>query len=330
MIVVWLAAIFVASWILTEKARRYALAKDMVDRPNERTSHTGDIPRGGGIGITVSFIIATVILWFTGHASSALAATILLGGSLVAVVGFIDDAKSLSAKTRILAHFGAAVWALLCIGCPNSIDAGFAVIQGAVPIWLFFLVAIAWLINSYNFMDGIDGIAGGTAAAAALGGASLMSIYEMPLPLSLAAAALGFLVLNWPPARIFMGDVASGFLGYVFSAFWLYTTKLEPDFFWVWPTLLGVFLVDATITLIWRFCKGEKWYAPHRSHAYQHASRRWGHKTVTLATLAIELFWLLPASIFIRGTPHYGALICVTALLPIALACIALKTRYAS
>jgi Fuc2NAc and GlcNAc transferase len=112
---------------------------------------------------------------------------------------------------------------------------------------------------------------------------------------SVGFAAAGFVVWNWPPARIFMGDVGSGFLGFLFGSMALITHKVSELSFWVWPILLGVFIVDATVTLCRRLMNRKKIHEAHRSHAYQHAVRRYGaHMPVSLAVAAINLLWLGP------------------------------------
>jgi Fuc2NAc and GlcNAc transferase len=163
---------------------------------------------------------------------------------------------------------------------------------------------LVWLLNLYNFMDGIDGIAGVEAVSVSLGAAVLVylatdssSAVDISLPLLLAGAVAGFLVWNFPPARIFMGDAGSGFLGITIGILSLHAGALAPPLLWSWLILLGVFVVDATFTLLRRLLRGERVYQAHRSHAYQRAARRCGrHLPVTLAVAAINMFWLLPVA----------------------------------
>ena len=155
------------------------------------------------------------------------------------------------------------------------------------------------MINLYNFMDGIDGIAGVEAlCVSGLGGlllawsglAGLSSV-----AMALAAASAGFLVWNWPPAKIFMGDAGSGFLGFVFGVLAISSAKERPWLLWPWLILLSVFIVDSILTLLRRVIAGERWYEAHCSHAYQHAARRHGsHLRVTLTVAAINVAWLFP------------------------------------
>jgi Fuc2NAc and GlcNAc transferase len=157
----------------------------------------------------------------------------------------------------------------------------------------------------YNFMDGIDGIAGVEALTVCLGGVLLYWLTGSESAgsaalLLLLSAVLGFLVLNIPPAKIFMGDAGSGFLGLCLGALSIEAARQAPAFLWSWLILLGVFIVDATVTLFRRVKRGQKFYIAHRSHAYQYASRRFGsHRLVTLAVALINLLWLLPLALLV-------------------------------
>ena len=213
----------VCSILLTGLVRRYALARSLVDHPNARTSHATPTPRGGGVAIVVTYCAA--IAWLTAAGTLPIApATALIGaGAWVALVGFLDDHRHIPAGLRLCAHFIAAAWALAWLGGLPPLPAfglewragWFGHIAAA-----FFLV---WMLNLYNFMDGIDAIAGIEAITVALGGAAVWSATTSSpaalAPALLAAAAAGFLVWNFPPARIFMGDVGSGFLGLVLGVF---------------------------------------------------------------------------------------------------------------
>jgi Fuc2NAc and GlcNAc transferase len=197
---------------------------------------------------------------------------------------------------------------------------------GAI-VGAFYLV---WLLNLYNFMDGIDGIASIEAICACLGGCLLYwisgNVQAIWLPLLLAATVTGFLFWNFPPARIFMGDAGSGFLGIVLGLLALQAAWINPLLFWGWLILLGVFVVDATFTLGRRLLRGEKVYEAHRSHAYQYASRRHGsHLPVSLAVAAINLGWLLPVAVAVLVLQLDGALGTLVAYVPLTL--LAIKYR---
>jgi len=301
----FLAAVAVLSTIFTGLLRRYAVSRQLMDRPNERSSHSVPIPRGGGVAIVIAFLGGLLV---SGDGTASAVTTALLGGGIcVAVVGFIDDHGHIAARWRLLAHFSCAAWILYWIGVPRLELMGSAFDLGALGAVLAALYLV-WMLNLYNFMDGIDGIAGGEALIVGAGGTAIYWLAGLPLagdvglPALLASAALGFLVWNFPPAKIFMGDAGSGFLGLMLGALSLQAAVTRPVLLWCWLVLLGVFIVDATVTLIRRLLRGERVYEAHRSHAYQHAARQAGaHRPVTLAVVAINVFWLLPWALAIAA-----------------------------
>jgi Fuc2NAc and GlcNAc transferase len=215
------------------------------------------------------------------------------------VVGFWDDNAPLKARWRLLAHFLAASIALAALGGMDAISVAGLFTLAGWPVQAFGVLMIVWLLNLYNFMDGIDGIAGIEAVTVSLSGAVLALVVGYPegsfICLLLAAANAGFLVWNLPPAKIFMGDAGSGFLGLVFGVLIVDAAHHSPELLWSWLILLGAFIVDATVTLLRRLLRGEPVYQAHRTHAYQHAARALGaHGYVTLAFGTINLLWLLP------------------------------------
>lgn len=323
-----LLTVFLASALLTAALRRYALARHLLDIPNARSSHVAATPRGGGLAIVVSALAGLLALSVQVALPRPVVWAVLGAGALVAAVGFLDDHGHIAARWRLLAHFVAAGWALGWLGgAPALLFPGQLVAAG----WVVTAVAavyLVWLLNLYNFMDGIDGIATVEAICVCAGGALLYALEARPelalLPLTVAAAALGFLPWNLPPARIFMGDAGSGFLGVVLGVLSLHAGWVAPRLFWAWVILLGVFVVDATVTLLRRLARGERVYEAHRSHAYQRASRRFGrHFPVTAAVAAIDLFWLLPIAV-LTGTGRLdgwlGATVAYLPLLGLAIA----------
>ncbi len=290
------------SWALTSAVRRYALHSNLLDHPNARSSHTVPTPRGGGIAIVVSFLATVAILAFAHIADPRLAAALLGGGALVAILGFIDDRRPLPARWRFAGHLLAAVWVLFWIGSKPPVPIfGFLVDLG-VGTTLLAGLFVVWSINLFNFMDGIDGIASLEAIVVALGGAFVWWLTQPQgdwfLALAFAACVAGFLFWNFPPARIFMGDAGSGFLGCILSSLALWNGHIAANAFWSWLILGGCFMVDATITLVRRVARGERFNEAHRSHAYQYAARlHASHKTVTLAFVAITILWLFPLAV---------------------------------
>jgi len=299
-----LLAVFAASWFLTLLLRRYALAKSLIDIPNARSSHSTPTPRGGGVAFVVSFVCVLPILASLNLMSSAELYALLGSGLLVAIVGFADDHGHIAARWRLLGHFIAAVWALFWLNglAPlpffgNTINLG----------WLgntLAAVYLVWMLNLYNFMDGIDGLASAEAICVCMGAAMTYwftghsSIVWAPI--MLAGAVAGFLYWNFPPAKIFMGDAGSGFLGLVLAVLSLSAAWVAPQLLWVWIILLGTFIVDATWTLLRRLVRGNAVSQAHRSHAYQYASRLFkSHKKVTVAIILINVLWLWPIGLLV-------------------------------
>ncbi|WP_447890192.1 MraY family glycosyltransferase [Pseudomonas hormoni] len=294
--------IAVFSFVLTAILRRYALAKSIIDVPNTRSSHSTPTPRGGGVAIVLAFLAALPFLGWGGQVPWQTFVAVGGAGALVAVVGFMDDHNHIAARWRLLGHFSAAIWALFWIGgLPPLVFFGIDIDLGLAGNVLA-AVYLVWMLNLYNFMDGIDGIASVEAICACLSACLLYGLSDVEsmiwIPLTLAVSVAGFLFWNFPPARIFMGDAGSGFLGVVLGIISLQAAWASSQLFWAWLILLGVFIVDATFTLVHRMVRGDKVYEAHRSHAYQFASRKFGkHLPVTLAVGAINLFWLLPVAL---------------------------------
>lgn len=308
-----IAAAFVAAWALTWLVRHYALAWSVLDLPNERSSHEVPTPRGGGVAIVIVAVAAEVALWAVGWLSREAVLALGCGGAAVAAIGWLDDHGGVSAKARAAVHFAAAAWALWCLGGLPELRYG----AGSVPLGVVGAVlaafGIVWSTNLYNFMDGIDGIAGAEAMICGLfGGLLLLATGERGLAaaaFALAAASAGFLLWNWHPARIFMGDAGSYFLGFTFAVLAVASERAGSVPLLAWMVLLGVFVFDATATLVRRYRRGDRWHQAHRSHAYQRAAPTRAHHpwvsaavagvNVTLASLAslgtLRPGWLLPA-----------------------------------
>lgn len=272
--IAWFAGALVASAAVTWLALRYARRRGLLDQPGERRSHAVATPRGGGISITVVVLAALVAMgWLYPQLRPVLQAG-ALGLVLVAAVGWIDDHRPLSARLRLLAH---ALSAALLAGA--LLMSGHGLLVAAIAF-----VAVLVLVNVWNFMDGIDGLAASQAAIAALAYALLAGTGTPAglLGLALAGACCGFLPFNFPRARIFLGDVGSGSLGQALALL-VVLVMLAPGeeggrAGWLLLVLpLATFLVDATLTLGRRILRREAWWQPHVQHAYQVWSRRLGH-----------------------------------------------------
>ncbi|MFC2078695.1 glycosyl transferase family 4 [Candidatus Bipolaricaulota bacterium] len=219
---------------------------------------------------------------------------LLGGGTLVALVGWLDDCRQLPSFMRLALYAIASAWAAAWIGGFPVLSLGFAVIQFG---WAGYAIAWALILaftNIYNFMDGIDGLAGSEGVIVALVAGVLLLCSGQPhigwLLIGLALVLLGFLRWNWQPARIFMGDVGSNFLGFVFATIALATGRFSRVSIWVWGILLGVFVVDGVLTLGRRLVRGLPPSQAHHSHAYQGAVQTgFSHARVTAAIVLINL-----------------------------------------
>ena len=290
---------FVASAFITAGVRIVLVRHGVMDLPNSRSSHAVPVPRGGGVAIVVVFLSAVVWLFLKHEIPGRLAWSLVGGGLAISIVGILDDRFTLPPWPRFAVHSLAAAWALWCLGWTQPSQLGNSTLFGIWAIRTAEFGGLVWLTNLFNFMDGIDGLAGMEGVCVSAFGGILLFRGGLPsysqLSWLLAAASLGFLLWNWPPAKIFMGDVGSGFLGFTLGTLALFSSNLSPGVIWPWLILLAAFFVDATVTLLRRMFSGARWYEAHRSHAYQHAAQAWtSHSKVTLAVGAINIGWLFP------------------------------------
>jgi Fuc2NAc and GlcNAc transferase len=319
---------FVVSLLLTALVRRNVERHGVIDIPNERSSHRAPTPRGGGIAIVTATTAALLVLYAAGSIDARLALALVGGGLAVAAVGFLDDRHQVPAAARFLVHVAAAVWALVLLGGLPPLRFGATTVTAGLSGYLLGTLAIVWVLNLFNFMDGIDGIAASEATFIAWAGALLARpVYggASAAAVVLGAACLGFLRWNWAPARIFMGDVGSGYLGYVIAVLAVSLAHRTPSALWVWLILGGVFFVDATVTLLQRLLRGRRVYQAHRDHVYQWLARRWhSHARATGAALAVNLLWLFPCALLAARRPQFGAILVLLAFFP--LTCFAIWT----
>jgi len=317
-----LSILFLASAAITGIARGLLVRRGLMDQPNARSSHAVPVPRGGGLSIVLVFLCGVAWEQARHAAPSGLAWALIGGGLAIAIIGFLDDHFSLPIWPRLSVHVLAAVWALWCQYKTYAAAGG---MSGDWQAWIvrgITLVALVWLTNLFNFMDGIDGIAGVEAVCVSGFGAILMlhggGTMLAEVSSMLAAASLGFLVWNWPPAKIFMGDVGSGFLGFSLGVLALFSEEKAPPAIWVWLILLAVFAVDSTATLLRRLFSRARWYEAHRSHAYQHAARIIGsHFRVTLAVTVLNVAWLFPLAWLACRYPSAAPVLSAIAIAPL-------------
>jgi len=319
--------VFIVVLALTGATRRYALAKRILDIPNARSSHAVITPRGGGVAIVIAYLGAVVILSVRGYIAPPVVWSLLGSGGAIALLGFWDDHNHVAARWRLAGHFMAAIWGLAWLQGMPALNVGEWQLELGWPGFMLGGLYLVWLLNLYNFMDGIDGIASIEAFCTGAGGALLywMLGYGVlaVLPALLVCAVAGFLLWNLPPARIFMGDSGSGFLGVILGLLSLQAGWVAPQLFFAWLILLGIFIVDATLTLCVRISRRERLYEAHRKHAYQHAAQKFGHLKVTMAVFGVNVLWLLPCAIAVALSFLDGVLGLIIAYAP--LVCLARK-----
>lgn len=285
-----LALILVAglvSLMITGRVRQYALRNDVLDRPNERSSHSAPMPRGGGLAILLSSILTLLAGSALHQVEPRHALAIIPGLIILGTVGWLDDHGGVGAGTRLAMHLLSATAALTVLGGFPALRIGQSEVHLGLAGAAVAAVGIVWSINLFNFMDGIDGIAGSQGVIIFGAGGLLFHVRGAPslatTSFVLAAACSGFLYWNWPPARIFMGDVGSGALGFAIAVLAVAGERGGGVPLLTFGMLGAVFLADATITLVRRVRRGQNLAVAHRDHAYQRMARAWGaHRPVTL------------------------------------------------
>lgn len=299
----FLSLLFSCSYLLTRFLKNQSAKINLIDIPNARSSHVRATPRGGGLSFVVCFLSALPILYYYNFLQFNFFLAYLIAGILISLLGFYDDIKNLSAKSRLIVQALAALSVLVCLnGFPAVTIMDFTTSKLALNI--FGMLFIMWMVNLYNFMDGIDAIASLEAICVCF---SLVVVYYLTnhheliiFPLILASIVAGFLAWNLPPAKIFMGDVGSGFLGLIFSILAVQSAIADSKFFSVFLILLAVFIIDTTLTLLDRIIHNKNFFEAHCSHLYQNLAKHYNkHNKVNFLILLINIFWLLPWAIFV-------------------------------
>ena len=313
---------FAGAWGLAYGMAVLAHRKAWLDQPNHRSSHTIPTPRGGGVSLIFPVLIVLGAAVQRGIGSRIANIILMMAVLAVALVGWLDDRHGLRASIRLLVHFfsaGAFLVSLFMFDLPLDVSPWISMVY--CILGAFFLV---WMLNLYNFMDGLDGIAGlqtlvvtlwSAVFCALQGNSAVAACYAM-----LAAASAGFLMMNWAPARIFMGDVGSGFIGFVLGGLILLASWGDWERFW--PLLIphGVFIIDATVSLLTRILRGQNPTQAHRTHVCQKLSIHFAsHEKVTLIYGAISFFWLGFMAVLAYLNPKNGLLVLTLAWLPLVI-----------
>ena len=319
------AIVVIVGFALTLLIRKSALKTNRLDVPNERSSHTSPTPRGAGLAVALAFLLGLIALLIDNTISDEVFFAIAIPGLIVASIGWLDDRGHLtSAKWRLSGHFACASLAVWLVGGLPELPLANSTIDFGLVGDIAAVIYLVWMLNLFNFMDGIDLITGIQTVTTSVGVAMLLLVSTesdlWKVFTLLAASILGFLFFNRPPAKIFLGDVGSGFIGLTTAVISLIVAKDEPLVAWAMIILLGVFITDATATLLRRLLSREHVYVAHRTHAYQHLSKKINsHLPVSLGVGAINLFFLLPIAWLVAESkiiPIFGVLI---AYVPLAI-----------
>ena len=321
-VALFLSAI-VLSLVGTHLYRRYALRRGIRASVNFRSLHKEEIPRGGGVVVAAVFSIASVAACAAGALPTHLTLLLAVGGAAGALFGFIDDVREVRASIKILAHGCLAAWGVAVLSQTAQFASEFEISGPALTLVLpsIFLVFV-WFINLYNFIDGIDGMAitgclyiciASILILLVTGGDSA-TVFALAL---LAACSVGFLIFNLPPARIFMGDAGSIFLGYTIAGLLVFTVVSRQMSIWTWLAILSYFIGDTTVTGTYRLIRVRKWYGAHRSHAYQNLARIYNsHALVTYGVNLYNYLWALPLALWSALVPANAPIAAMLALAP--------------
>lgn len=282
------AIAFVISALLTRRFCDPSSGLHLLDHPNERSLHSIPTPRSGGVAILAGFVSA-IPVWIFEIGTVGLVVWIITGAVIIALLSVLDDRSGLSVGGRFLGHLLGA--GLVVMGAGLTLPPLFPGMATLWPVWFSLglsILFLVWMVNLYNFMDGMDGFAGGMAVIGfgtfALFGLLAGNLLFFSMNLILIGATSGFLMFNFPPARIFMGDVGSASLGLLAGGFILWGARDDVFPFWTGVLVFSPFIVDASVTLLRRVVRGERFWQAHKTHYYQRlVLLGWGHRKTVLA-----------------------------------------------
>jgi Fuc2NAc and GlcNAc transferase len=323
-----LATAFASTVAGTWAFRTFALKRGIIATPNFRSLHKQPVPRGGGIVLSLVSLVAIAELWAAGLLDTDLAMVLLGGGSLATLVGFVDDTRQLRPRWKLLTQGFLAAFILSVFEAQPLVDLPASpVVFDLALSWL----GLVWLMNLCNFVDGIDGMA---ATGAIFVSAASLLVHVMASNARsvepdvgvglvcglIVAGCSAFLIFNWPPASIFMGESGSMFLGLALGALVASTIVGGQISLWTWLIIFGYLAGDTTTTTVVRIFVTDKWYGEHRSHAYQNLARIWGsHLRVVLGVSLYHIVWLLPLAIWSALVPATAPLAALLAVLPVVI-----------
>ena len=286
-------------YVAAKVARQYG----MVDIPGERQSHTVATATGGGIGIMGALLVSSLVWALSGNVAQTWLLVVLPGLAMLSLVGWMDDRKSLSTLLRLFVQLVVSFGLLAFLAIKGQLENGLLVLSGGM--------AIVWIMNFFNFMDGSHGMAGFQGVFTGLLLTVLFQLQNEPelvIPaLLLAACCAGFLPFNFPRPQIFMGDSGSVPLGFAVAALLALGLVRDALSFPVALLVLAVFLVDSSLTLLNRVIGGERWYTAHKQHMYQRLiGQGWPHSRVLLLYQAVNIILVVPVTILVTMYPEYA------------------------
>jgi Fuc2NAc and GlcNAc transferase len=329
MIIISYFLLFLIAMLWIKYFQRYAVKKNLLDHPNTRSSHTEAKPRGGGLVFASLGSLYAILLVALGLLPIQLAITLCPSALCIAALGYLDDRLQLAARWRFSIQLLAATTTVLLLGGLPYLDLTYFSIHLGLIGYLLAAFILLWSTNLFNFMDGTDGIASVEAISVlGIGGLFLWQAGGQGLALlswGIAASVAGFLCWNWPPAKVFMGDVGSTFLGFMIAGLALLAKVYYHVPILLWFMLYAVFCVDTTLTLTRRILTGQKWYESHCSHAYQRLHQiGWSHQRILLLVLGINI---LLAGLAIFSFSHPGWILELSAMSVIILGFLHWKTN---
>lgn len=294
-----------------------AKKNELYDIPNERSSHEVPTPRGGGLAIVLVFVVLVILYSLINFTNTHI--NIIIGFLLVGIFGLLDDRFNLSPRVRFIIQLVSIIIVIYSIGIPSKINLFGLEESNKYFVMIISVFSVLWMTNLFNFMDGIDGLAS-IEAISILSGIFLLNYFYYSkiilIPIFLLAAILGFLIWNWHPAKIFMGDVGSSSLGFLFGIWALYSESLFNMDFTSFHLLIIVFTLDATVTLFRRLFSGQKIIQAHKLHFYQRAVQSgWKHSKVSIITGILNIFAVTGVFVYIKGEILFGSIIAIVPII---------------
>jgi len=311
--------ILLLSWMSVSLYQKHAIKNEIISNINHRTLHKTPTPRGGGVVFSLLIVFCIFILQSLGSMSNLMLYVFGFGGLAATLFGFVDDVKDLTAGVKLIVQLFLSGWVVYWLYSSELLLLDSVPFYVTISFAFFFMV---WMINAYNFIDGIDGMAASTSVFVSSTLAIVLFATEGPIEVVvifalISTAVCGFMFFNWPPATIFMGDAGSLFLGYMFGSLLLFTVLNDNISIWTWLTVFGYFFADTTLTQIMRVILVKQWYLAHRSHAYQNLARITGsHSKVTISVVIYNLLWVLPLTLWSTFQPEMGIVAAFLSIIP--------------